>query len=148
MKRIVLVAVVMFSINAVFGPVQESSGGRIRSGPCTGSHGYVTAEMSPAVQQQNVRWLIACAVLQWPVPGGMGYAMSIAERESGLRPFAKNPGSSASGVYQFIDDTWDNMIEAWPVMNDWTGTWVFSARANVLRAIRTAHERGWGPWSL
>lgn len=33
--------------------------------------------------------------------------VSLAKRESGLRPDAKNPGSSAGGLFQFIDGTWN-----------------------------------------
>ena len=33
--------------------------------------------------------------------------VSLAKRESGLRPEAKNPGSTAGGLFQFIDGTWN-----------------------------------------
>lgn len=33
--------------------------------------------------------------------------VSLAKRESGLRPDAKNPGSTAGGLFQFIDWTWN-----------------------------------------
>lgn len=33
--------------------------------------------------------------------------VSLAKRESGLRPDAKNPGSTAGGLFQFIDGTWN-----------------------------------------
>lgn len=37
-----------------------------------------------------------------------GIAACIAKYESGGNPTAQNPTSSASGLYQFIDGTWDN----------------------------------------
>lgn len=129
--------------------IPTAASAKERSGPCTGSRGYVTREMPYWEQQQKVRWLVACACITWPVSGGLNYALSIADRESGLWPYAKNPSSSASGVFQFVSSTWDGLVDSWPVMNRWTGTWVFSARGNVLRAIRLAHELGhWGPWSM
>lgn len=124
-----------------------SAASRHRTGPCTGSRGFVTHDMPLPVRQAKTKWLLACAVLQWPVPGGLAYARYIAERESHFDPFAKNPYSSASGVMQFVASTWQGLVAAWPRMNHWTGTWVFSARGNVLRAIRVAHETGWQPWS-
>lgn len=141
MRRLTCIAIASLTLLAT--PTAEAS--RQRTGPCTGPRAYVTREMPAWEQHDHVRWLIACAVLQWPVPGGLAEALRVATRESGpaLWPYAKNPSSSASGVYQFIDDTWDGLVAAWPVMNEWTGTWVFSARANVFRAIRTAHESGW-----
>lgn len=35
-------------------------------------------------------------------------ALRIANCESGYKPDAKNPNSSATGIYQFIDSTWNN----------------------------------------
>jgi hypothetical protein len=117
------------------------------TGPCTGSRGFVTRQMPLAVQQQKVRWLLACFNLVYPVPGGLGYATQIAERESHLDPFALNESSGCAGVMQFARGTWDGLVDSWPLMNEWTGTWIYSARGNVARAMRLAHEAGWGPWT-
>jgi len=32
--------------------------------------------------------------------------VGLARRESGLNPAARNPGSSAGGLFQFLDGTW------------------------------------------
>jgi hypothetical protein len=39
-----------------------------------------------------------------------GYMMAMAGQESGFNPAAKASSSSASGLYQFIDSTWDEMV--------------------------------------
>ena len=38
----------------------------------------------------------------------VGMALKIAEAESGFEPNAKNPKSTASGVFQFLDSTFNN----------------------------------------
>lgn len=40
-------------------------------------------------------------------PGDVPWAMRVMACESGGNPYAKNPNSSASGVFQFIRSTWD-----------------------------------------
>lgn len=42
---------------------------------------------------------------------GVDYALALdlATFESGLNPKARNPRSTAKGVYQFLDSTWDNL---------------------------------------
>src|SRR5262245_54023103 len=54
----------------------------------------------------EVRSTVACAVDHWSVPGGFGTALYIAERESGLYCKARNPYSSATGIFQIVDGTW------------------------------------------
>lgn len=45
-------------------------------------------------------------------------ALNIAKCESKLNPLAKNPYSSAEGVYQFLDGTWDHYGKKhWGVMS-------------------------------
>jgi hypothetical protein len=41
------------------------------------------------------------------------YLMAEANQESGFHPDAKAPTSSATGLYQFIDDTWLGAVKAW-----------------------------------
>jgi hypothetical protein len=75
-------------------------------------------------------------------------AVAIAMIESRLNPNAKNPKSSAAGVFQFIDDTWNGM----------GGGNKFDAELNVQRGVqlmaqnRTALTRALGrdpaPWEL
>lgn len=56
-----------------------------------------------------------------PAPGNVGAGMSgkdyfsaIKSAESGGNPNAKNPRSSATGLYQFTDGTWDAVAKAHP----------------------------------
>lgn len=43
-----------------------------------------------------------------------GYMMAMGEQESGFRPGAKAPTSTASGLYQFTDGTWKMMVNKYP----------------------------------
>jgi hypothetical protein len=52
----------------------------------------------------NVRDIIVAAANQYGIP--VDYALATAQRESGFNPRAKNPNSSASGLFQFINGTW------------------------------------------
>jgi len=98
---------------------------------------------------RTVKATIWCAVHHYGyVPGGIRTALYIAERESGFNPQAVSYTGCCFGVYQWHHDTWATLIERWPEMNRLYGTNVFNARANIMRAIRTAHESGWGPWSM
>lgn len=64
-------------------------------------------------------------------------------RESGFRPWAKNPNSTASGLGQFLDSTWAST----PCGK--AGLSVFSAYANALCMGWTIrYGGGWSHWSL
>lgn len=65
-----------------------------------------------------------------------GTALCIAYRESHFNPYAKNPHSSASGIFQ--------LTQIW-----WSGRWhfnPFSAYLNIHYAHEMYQDYGWGPW--
>jgi hypothetical protein len=97
-------------------------------------------------RRATVKALIWCSVAFFgPVQGGVSHAVGIAQRESGLQASATSP-TGCMGVYQFCPDTWATLIDSWPRMNAALGTNAYNARSNVMRAIRLAHETGWGAW--
>jgi hypothetical protein len=69
-------------------------------------------------------------------------AMCVADRESNFDPKAYNPRSGASGVFQFIPNSWDYYSE----QAGYGGKSPFNAYANVGTAAWTVKHVGWGPW--
>jgi hypothetical protein len=109
---------------------------------------FQTRDGRMGFSDKEVKLTIRCAVQHWPVQGGVTKAFYIADRESGFNEFAKNPYSSAAGVYQFVSGTWNGVHDA---THRWWHRWklnhtVFDARANSLAAVRWAHLHGWDPW--
>lgn len=79
-----------------------------------------------------------------PTLGRKAYhmAMCVAQRESNFDPNAYNPKSGASGVFQFIPNTW-----AWAsVEAGYGGASPFDAYANVGTAEWVVANYGWSPW--
>lgn len=145
MKRVLLVAVFMFTMNALFGPAQTAQAEG--KGPCSGWFSTVRPSMGTTEVERRVRLLITCAERKWPTSPGLDHALYIAERESSFWPWAQNPSSLCSGVYQHVLSAWPGRVALW-----WDPDWfwrtpsVFNARANVIIAIRMAHVYGWSPW--
>lgn len=85
---------------------------------------------------QNVREAIGLASVVYQVPRGT--LMSVAFCESGLRPTAENPTSTAGGLFQFL--YWDRTT---------LGAAGFSRHspyAQALQAAQWIRERGLSPW--
>ena len=103
----------------------------------------------------EVRSTIRCAIRHWSVPGGVSTAFCYAEHESGFNEFAANSTSSASGVYQTVDGTWDTirtahpaLVDGWRLPTDAPGRHaVYHARTHVVLVIRYVAAHGWGPWA-
>lgn len=71
-------------------------------------------------------------------------ALAIAKCESGLNPLAKNPDSTASGIFQFIRSTWKYVTQDYLL---WGGTPnVFDAKLNIIAGIALLKEEGVTPW--
>ena len=77
-------------------------------------------------------------------------ALIVMDCESSGEPFAENPVSSASGLFQFLQGTWDRWN---PKTDGWAGESVFHPEANiataarlVLASVREGQDRWW-QWS-
>lgn len=70
-------------------------------------------------------------------------ALGIARCESGLNPNAKNPHSTASGVYQFIKSTWSHTTKKllWEGKQD-----VFDPKLNIIAGIYLIKTEGPKHW--
>lgn len=68
-------------------------------------------------------------------------ALRIAKCESGLNPLAKNPNSSAKGIFQFIDGTWSSVSRIRGISAS-----VLDAEANIDNAMWLAKKEGWKHW--
>src|SRR3990167_7292614 len=89
-----------------------------------------------------LRAIVRCAVLRWPVAGGLAKARAVIRCESGFRPDAYNPGGYG-GLMQHSLRYWparvENLLpERWGISPGWR-----SARANIIVGIRMAHAGGW-----
>lgn len=76
----------------------------------------------------NARFLMPRLVIPAVFVEDPDTAVRVAQCESGLRPSARNPDSTATGLFQILGGP--------------TGVW-----SNVLLAHRMYHDRGWEPWT-
>ena len=116
---------------------------------------YAAAQAALAEAQRKYRW--TGSVEQWrPLveqyfpPERVQEAMRVMACESGGNPNAKNPTSTATGLFQFLTGTW-----AWSsVSAGWSGYSRLDPEANIAvaawlvdRSVRTNHPGGaWGHW--
>lgn len=92
---------------------------------------------------------IACATDKWSVPGGYSGAVCIAQHESGLNEHARNPSTSAGGLYQWLESSWP--IRSYPeLVRRWgLSSSRFNARSAFTISVRVAQNGGWSPtWSV
>lgn len=98
----------------------------------------------------EVKRTARCAEEKFPVSAGFATVACIARRESGWNEFAKNPSSSASGVFQVVSGTWSGwhyeFAKKWQQWRVWHNSSVFNARTNVFRSVFVMHRRGLSPW--
>ncbi len=154
MKRLLLVTMFVFSINSLFGPVQAQAEGRWH-GRCTGWQ--MGEQLTPAIwaskpdaSKRKIQRLIACEFAIW-APGQSLIALYVANRESHFYPWAQNPSSLCSGIFQHAYSAWPSRalsyLKHWEY-SDWPAPWS-DPRANIEVAAKMVGPEGnWGPWSL
>jgi hypothetical protein len=80
-------------------------------------------------------------------PADLDRAMQILECESHGDPYAKNPRSSAAGLFQFLQGTWDHAAGLLDLPTYAAGG-PYDAAANVEAAAWLVYEGGgWGHWT-
>lgn len=85
--------------------------------------------------QRNAIACIHRAALHWEV--SFSHMKGISWRESRWNPYAKNPSSTASGLFQFLTSTWAN--------TPYGRYSIWSAKQNSLAAA-WAMQRGYMSW--
>lgn len=105
----------------------------------------------PSRGELMMQRLIGCVFTNF-APGNSGIALYVANRESSFYPWAKNPSSSASGLFQHLASYWPGRAAAY-LERGWfgKGAWpasVFDPRANAIAAAKMVAASGWGPWSM
>lgn len=73
-------------------------------------------------------------------------ALCIMSKESGGNPSAKNPTSTAAGLFQFLRGTWDGVPSSLTGGSYASGA-VYQAEANIRSAAWLQDQYGWSPWS-
>jgi len=114
-------------------------------------------EGGPSFSTREIRLELACAADRWTPSKcsrdngcnstAEGKVYEVFGCESGFNEYADNPISSASGIGQVLDSTWDSWLSRF---RDFMGRWslngsVWNGRGNAILSVRVA-AGGWGPW--
>jgi len=155
MKRVLIAATLAAVLIAIPTVAGASPHERRWTGPCS-TWQYGEALTSPAKfnadlerSHRMMRRLIVCVFDRF-APGNAQTALYVAERESGLLPWAVNVSSNCLGLYQHIGSAWPSraasyLRRAW--FRRWPARWS-DPRANAIVSARMVAAGGWGPWSL
>jgi len=74
-------------------------------------------------------------------------AMCIMDAESRGDPTAKNPRSTAAGLFQFLKSTWDKVVPSSITGGSYSSGQVYDPEANVRAAAWLQAAAGWTQWS-
>ncbi len=74
-------------------------------------------------------------------------ALCLIAHESGGNPDAKNPDSTAAGLFQFLKSTWDTMVPRSVTGGSYDSGQVYLPEPNIKAAAWLQEEEGWTQWS-
>ena len=74
-------------------------------------------------------------------------ALCIMDHESGGNPLAKNDLSSAAGLFQFLQSTWDDMVPLSITKGLYASGAPYDPEKNVRAAAWLQQAEGWSQWS-
>lgn len=80
-------------------------------------------------------------------PGDVNRALCLMGYESGGNPNAKNPRSTAAGLFQFLRSTWDQIVPASITGGSYASGRVYDPEANIAAAAWLRDAVGWSSWS-
>lgn len=96
-------------------------------------------QIAPPPSVESWRPLVA-AYFQ---PADVDLALLVIGCESGGDPNAKNPNSTASGLFQHLASYWDGRASA----AGWAGSSIWNPEANVAVAAWLVYSDGWHHWN-
>lgn len=134
-------------------------------GPCSEQRLEVDRQMPTARRVKRMRALIRCVFTAVGIPGQISTALRVGGRESGLRPWARNPSEPGAcqtyvrtpegpsygycGTYQHGARYWHTRVTLLPERAFPRAPFIgpFQERANVWITAKMVKRGGWGPWS-
>jgi hypothetical protein len=122
-------------------PAGSRTGAPRVPGPCA-----LTRLDGEEIEGFSIR-MITCATDRWPVPGGAEKAICIAERESGLIPWASSPTGMYVGLFQHSAEAWPDRYDGWAKPFWELKRSPLNGRTNSIVTIRMVNDAGWGPWA-
>jgi len=116
---------------------------------CTGWQYRVDHRTPLTARERRIKRLIHCVFDEVGIGSQGDYATVIADRESGLAPWAYNTSSGASGLFQHLRSYWPGRARALPKREfpRWPYSSVFNPRANAFAAAKMVKMSGWGAWT-
>jgi hypothetical protein len=119
------------------------------NGPCSGGDYYVTKQTPPLLRETKVKLLIRCIFTYGGIGDQAEFAITIADRESGLVPWAWNRWTDCRGLFQHLGRYWPARARALPArfFPRWPNSSAFNARPNIWAAMQMVRANGWGAWS-
>lgn len=103
---------------------------------------------APRAAPVSGRAVYVALVEKYWSPGLVPWALAIIECESGFNPWAKNPTSTAAGLFQFLKSTWDNGPAPALGLPSYSSGAVYNPEWNIQAAAWLyAHWGGRSQWS-